>query len=108
MLAITACLRSLGVDREMTVATTKYVGDDKTTPFRKLAALLGVNTYFAPLDFSDSPYRGLSDYELGYVKEGVGAGGSVLYASWRGVGSGEVIARTNELYRKISISGPPK
>jgi uncharacterized protein (TIGR00303 family) len=108
MLAIAACLRALGDDREITVATTKYVGGDNSTSFGKLASELKVNTYIAPLDFSDSPFKGLRDYEAGYVKEGVGAGGSVLYASWSGVGAPEVIARTNELYRKISAPKPAK
>ena len=101
MLAVAACLRAMGCDREITVATTKYVVNDETTSFSELARLLGVDTYSAALDFSDSPHRGLLDYEKGFVKEGVGAGGSVMYASWLGVGTGEVVARTNELYREI-------
>jgi uncharacterized protein (TIGR00303 family) len=108
MLAVAACLRALGNDREITVATTKYVGNDKTTQFSELASALDVNTYFAPLDFSDSPFKGLRDYEAGYVKEGAGAGGSVLYASWSGVSASDVIARTNELYRNISVLKPTK
>jgi NaMN:DMB phosphoribosyltransferase len=32
------------------------------------------------LDFSRSPYEGLRYYERGYVKEGVGAGGTALIA----------------------------
>lgn len=101
MLAVAACLRAMGDTREITVATTKYVAIDKTSSFYELGEKIGVKTYAAPLDFSESPHRGLRDYEAGYVKEGVGAGGSVLYASWRGVGVGEIVARTNELYREI-------
>jgi uncharacterized protein (TIGR00303 family) len=106
MLAIAACLRALGNDRALTVATTKYVANDSTSSFSELASRLGVDTYVAPLDFSSSPHKGLRDYEEGYVKEGAGAGGSVLYASWRGIGAGEIIARTNELYREIAGSKP--
>jgi len=108
MLAVAACLRAMGCNREITVATTKYVAGDGTASFHELAQLLDVETYSAPLDFSLSPYKGLRDYEEGFVKEGVGAGGSVLYASWQGVKADEVIRRTNELYREIVESYPPK
>ena len=108
MLAVAACLRAMGCEREITVATTKYVADDKTASFCELARLLGVETYSAPLDFSLSPYKGLWDYEEGFVKEGVGAGGAVLYASWKGVKADEVVVRTNKLYREIVESYPPK
>ena len=101
MLAIAACLRAMGCGRDVTVATTNYVTNDSTASFAELARLLDVDTYSAPLDFSGSPYKGLRDYEDGFVKEGVGAGGSVLYASWQGIGTEAVIARTNELYRDI-------
>ena len=108
MLAIAACLRAMGNEREITVATTRYVVNDSTSSFSELARLLGVDTYSAPLDFSGSPYKGLRDYEEGFVKEGVGAGGSVLYSSWHGVGADEVIAGTNGLYREIVEPFPPK
>jgi uncharacterized protein (TIGR00303 family) len=102
MLAVAACAKAFGISRKITVATTKYVADDRSSTFKELALELGVETFIAPLDFSDSPHKGLKDYEEGYVKEGVGAGGSLLYASWKGVGQGEVIARTNSIYREIS------
>jgi NaMN:DMB phosphoribosyltransferase len=73
----------------------------------ELISILGVNIYFAPLDFSNSPRKGLCGFETGYVKKGMG-GGSVLYASWFGVGVPETTARTNELYRKISAPKPAK
>ena len=101
MLAVAACLRAMGDSREMTVATTKYVALDKSASFHELGGRIGVKTYDAPLDFSKSPHKGLRDYEAGYVKEGVGAVGSVLYASWKGVGVEKIVARTNELYQEI-------
>ncbi|MDR1650951.1 MAG: TIGR00303 family protein [Synergistaceae bacterium] len=101
MLAVAACVKALGSALRMTVATTKYVESDPSSTFKKTAAEIGVETYAAPLDFSSSPYKGLADYEKGYVKEGVGAGGSVLYAARRGVDVSAVIARTNELYKDI-------
>jgi uncharacterized protein (TIGR00303 family) len=102
MLAVAACWKVFGSLRKITVATTKYVAEDKSSNFNELAAELGVKTYIAPLDFSTSPYKGLQDYEKGYVKEGVGAGGSLLYASLSGVTPEKIIARTNLIYGEMA------
>ena len=104
MLAVAACLRALDDYRPITVATTKYIAQDASSSFASLASTLGVETYAAPLDFSASPFKGLRDYEDGYVKEGVGAGGSVLYAAWNGVDISEVIRATNSIYGEMAAS----
>jgi uncharacterized protein (TIGR00303 family) len=102
MIAVAALLSKLDPSRKPLIATTKYVACDRSSSFCDMAKSLGLETYIAPLDFSDSPYAGLRDYERGYVKEGVGAGGSVLYAEKRGVPVSAVIERTNALYAKVS------
>jgi uncharacterized protein (TIGR00303 family) len=101
MLAIAACLKTLDPSRKIKVATTRYVAEDPSASFRELADELEIDTYVAPYDFSGSPYGGLRDYEAGCVKEGVGAGGAALYASWSGVGVERIIDRTNSVYREI-------
>lgn len=104
MLAVAACLRALGDDRPITVATTKYIAGDPSSSFASLASALEAEVYAAPFDFSSSPFKGLRDYEDGYVKEGVGAGGSALYAAWNGVDISEVIRVTNSIYGEITAS----
>lgn len=101
MLAVAAILRNLGVTRPLLVATTKYVAQDPAADFTALAAETEVDVYAAPLDFSRSAYQGLRDYEKGFVKEGVGAGGSVWYAERRGVSVGRVVARVEALYAEM-------
>ncbi|MDR2535109.1 MAG: TIGR00303 family protein [Treponema sp.] len=101
MLAVAALLRALGVENLPMVATTKYVTNDNSSDFSKLAQVLGVKTWAAPLDFSGSPYQGLGDYEKGYVKEGVGAGGAVLYAERKGISAAQIVAKTNNLYAEM-------
>lgn len=98
MLAVAALLKAMGLPKLPLVATTRYVMEDPSADFAKLAEAIGVETYAAPLDFSNSPHAGLRDYERGYVKEGVGAGGAVLYADRKGVPVDRIIARTNKLY----------
>lgn len=101
MLAVAALLRAMGAEKLPMVATTKYVQQDGSSGFTKLARTLRVKTWAAQLDFSSSPHRGLCDYEQGYVKEGVGAGGSVLYAERKGIPVERIIAATNEIYSNM-------
>nr|WP_274531991.1 TIGR00303 family protein [Dethiosulfovibrio peptidovorans] len=98
MLAVAAAIRHMGISRPITVATTCYVARDVSADFNGLAEEIGVNTWSAPLDFSGSPWTGLSDYEKGYVKEGAGAGGAVWYAERLGVPTSQVISRTEKIY----------
>jgi uncharacterized protein (TIGR00303 family) len=106
MAAVAALLMKLDPSRKPIIATTKYVAEDKSSSFLEIADFLGVETYVAKLDFSNSPHKGLSDYEAGYVKEGVGAGGSVLYAERLGVSAGSIADRTNALYSEILKRNP--
>jgi uncharacterized protein (TIGR00303 family) len=110
MLAVAALIRALGGGgrgRLPLVATTKYVRDDRKAEFSALARSIGVETWIAALDFSRSPHRGLAEYEEGYVKEGVGAGGAVYYAERRGAAVERVIERTNALYGDLLRSAGP-
>lgn len=108
MLAVAALFRRYQELREETpaveidVATTRYVVSDTSSSFSSLAEKLGLDVHVAQIDFSDSPYKGLRDYEKGYVKEGAGAGGAVVYAERLGVSVKRVVERTNSLYRDLS------
>jgi uncharacterized protein (TIGR00303 family) len=102
MIAVAALLQKMDPSRRPLIATTKYVAQDISSSFNELTASLGLQTYIAPLDFSNSAHVGLRDYERGYVKEGVGAGGSVLYAQRLGVSVEAVIERTNSLYSQFA------
>lgn len=102
MLAVAAIIRDMGIDRPITVATTCYVERDSSADFKGLAEKIGVDTWAAPIDFSNSPWTGLSDYEKGYVKEGVGAGGSVWYAQKLGISVEKVVKRVESLYRDMT------
>lgn len=101
MLAVAALLRDMGVKRDLLVATTKYVANDKTSCFDRYAREIGVRTYAAPLDFSHSRFKGLADYEHGFIKEGVGMGGAVWYAVRNGRSVEAVVKRTEALYENM-------
>jgi uncharacterized protein (TIGR00303 family) len=101
MLAVAALLKAFGAQRLPLVATTKYVYHDRNADFSALAASIGVETWAAPLDFSRSSHAGLREYEDGFIKEGVGAGGAVYYAEREGVPVERIIETTNRLYGKM-------
>ena len=47
----------------------------------------------SPLNFKSSKFKELSDYEIGYVKEGVGAGGMSILAFLKGFSNEEIVSR---------------
>ncbi|ASJ12488.1 nicotinate mononucleotide-dependent phosphoribosyltransferase CobT [Thermococcus thioreducens] len=102
MLAVSALLGALGesLDRFM-IATTKWVVNDKSATFLETAREIGIVSYAADLDFSKSEFKGLRDYERGYVKEGVGAGGATWLAVKAGFSPEEVSKKVEELYGRL-------
>ncbi|MGK7954893.1 MAG: nicotinate mononucleotide-dependent phosphoribosyltransferase CobT, partial [Crocosphaera sp.] len=64
------------------VGTTRWVVEDLTGDTITLAESIGnVPLLATQLNFSSSSYEQLKMYEQGFVKEGVGAGGSAIVAS---------------------------
>lgn len=102
MIAVVALLRDLGDNRPILIATTKYVYNDPTGCIPKYARELNIKTYAAQLDFSKSEIQGLADYEKGFVKEGVGMGGAVLYAINNGAKIEDITRKTEELYLELT------
>lgn len=102
MLAVAAILRETSPDARVAVATTPYVARDASSSFLRTADDIGVETRVAPLDLSRSRHRGLRDYELGHVKEGVGAGGAACIAARAGIPNDELVARIDEVYDEIT------
>ncbi len=102
MLAVSALLKALGEDPgRLMIATTRWVVGDRSATFLETAKEIGVITYAADLDFSRSKFKGLQDYERGYVKEGVGAGGATWLAVKAGFSPAEVSKKVEELYERL-------
>ncbi len=89
MLAVYALIKSIintskyqGNLDNIIVGTTRWVAEDITGDTVALAESIGkVPLLATQLNFSSSSYEQLKMYEKGYVKEGVGAGGSAIAAS---------------------------
>ncbi|WP_456398857.1 nicotinate mononucleotide-dependent phosphoribosyltransferase CobT [Palaeococcus sp. (in: euryarchaeotes)] len=102
MLSISALLKALGEDLgRFMIATTKWVANDESSTFKETAKEIGIAYYYAELDFSRSRFKGLQDYERGYVKEGVGAGGATWLAVKKGFTVEDVAKRVDELYERL-------
>ncbi|NJE26719.1 TIGR00303 family protein [Thermococcus sp. MV5] len=103
MLAVTALLNAFGENLERyTIITTKWVIKDKSSTFKKTAKELGIDYQYIHLDFSKSRFKGLRDYEKGYVKEGVGAGGAAWLALKIGFTEQDIERKVEELYEKLT------
>ncbi|WP_069791664.1 nicotinate mononucleotide-dependent phosphoribosyltransferase CobT [Cyanobacterium sp. IPPAS B-1200] len=86
MLAVYALIRAIkrlyypSTDlSNIVVGTTRWVADDNTGDTVNLAKMVGnVPLLATQLNFTNSNYPSLQSYEQGFVKEGVGAGGSAI------------------------------
>ena len=83
MASVLAIAKHMNVNlKGVMIATTRWITSDQSS---SLASLVKSITPSIPitsinLDFSEAPYEGLRYYEKGYVKEGVGAGGTAFIA----------------------------
>lgn len=106
MLAVLAVIKHLGLDRDVSIATTTYVSRDTTASFNDIAKQLGYTAYLADPGLGNSSLAELRNYELGDVKEGVGAGGALFAASLMGVGQNDVLESAEIICRDIFTMKP--
>ncbi len=85
------------------IGTTRWIINDKESDIISLAREVGVNLSYVNLDFSASKFEGLKAYERGYVKEGVGAGGSSLLATLNGITEDNILKKIEEIYEQIRV-----
>lgn len=88
-------------DKEIYIATTKYIAEDETADIYSIspASIIAAD----PL-LEKSSIGGLRAYGEGFVKEGVGAGGATLLAYVRGIEPTEFLKEIERSYLDI-ISG---
>ena len=105
MVSVLSIIKALGLKKDVSIATTCYVADDRTANFREMTKLLGYPAFSADPGFGNSAVAGLRMYEKGEVKEGVGAGGAMFAAAMLGFSQNEFKEKTEEVYRSVfSIS----
>jgi uncharacterized protein (TIGR00303 family) len=95
------------------VATTAWVADEAGSDLplllRRLGAPWGVEplAFAADLRFPDPIHPALADYERGYVKEGVGAGGLALLWQLSGRSAADLARACDQACRALKRSGLP-
>ncbi len=101
MVSVLSVIKHLGLVRDVSIATTRYVADDKSANFRGMTEILGYEAFAADPGFGNSRRKGLRMYEDGDVKEGVGAGGAMFAAAMMGVSRKEFREKTEEVCDSI-------
>jgi len=101
MVSVLSLIKHLGLVRDVSIATTCYVADDKSANFREMTQILGYQAFAADPGFGKSKRKGLAMYEKGDVKEGVGAGGAMFAASMMGFSQKEFREKTEEVCDSI-------
>ena len=101
MVSVLGVIKLLGLVRDVSIATTRYVADDKSANFREMTEILGYEAFAADPGFGNSRRKGLRMYEDGDVKEGVGAGGAMFAAAMMGFSQKEFREKTEEVCDSI-------
>ena len=86
--------------------TTRWLMNDPNSSMKKIMDCISpdVPIVYVNVDYSDSPYEGLQAYEWGFIKEGVGCGGSSVAAIISSCGSitcDDLEDKVHEIYRGI-------
>ena len=90
LLVVNSILETMGGDfktSNLSLCTTKWVYEDENSDIKALLELLSfkINAYYSDFDFSSSSHPALKLYDEGEAKEGVGAGGALMYAFLNGL-----------------------
>ena len=104
MVSVLSIIKALGLKRDVSIATTRYVADDPTANFREMTDKLGFRAYAADPGFGTSRVKGLKMYEKGDVKEGVGAGGAMFAAAMMGISQKEFREKVEEVYESTFLN----
>ncbi|MDR0509183.1 MAG: TIGR00303 family protein [Candidatus Methanoplasma sp.] len=86
--------------------TTRWLMEDPNSSMSKMMDSISpdVPIVYANMDYSSSPYEGLQAYEWGYIKEGVGCGGSSVAAIIQSSGKvtcKDLLDKVHEIYKGI-------
>ena len=76
----------------LALCTTKWVAQDENSNIKALLQCLDfkINAYYSNFDFSKSKHPALKLYDEGEAKEGVGAGGALMYGFLNGLSQEEI------------------
>lgn len=106
MAAVFAVIKHLGYETDnITIVTTCYVMNDTSAHFATITDKLDAKAYATDPGFGQSRLQGLRQYEAGFVKEGVGAGGAIYLTQMFGIPIEKLRAEIELLCEKLSKYG---
>ncbi|MDG6243649.1 MAG: TIGR00303 family protein [Methanolobus sp.] len=106
MISIFAVIKHMGYPADnLKIVTTSYVMRDESANFSELADDVGAIYAAADPQFFKSSFKGLQQYEAGFVKEGVGAGGAIYMAGMFGHSMEELRLHIEELCDRLCKFG---
>lgn len=103
MAAVLCAADALGIKGDVSIATTRYIVEDRNASFVETVETLGREWYMADPGLERSAIPALSCYASGSAKEGVGAGGAVLAASLRGITQQEIVERSDRVLMTVEL-----
>ena len=85
----------------LALCTTKWVAKDENSDIEALLELLKfpINAYYSNFDFSLSSHPALKLYDQGEAKEGVGAGGALMYGILNGLTKEQITQKVEDFLR---------
>lgn len=106
MCAVLALARALGlrIAGRVAIGTTRWIARDASSDIVGLVRDIHpeVPVAYIDLDLSGSGHRGLRAYEEGYVKEGVGAGGTLIASAMlKGLTPAELLRAVRDEYERV-------
>lgn len=100
---VLALAQASGIDGDISIATTKYIVEDRSASFSEIVDSLGRRYYVSDPGLERSSLPPVQTFAHGYVKEGVGAGGAVLAASLYGVTQQQIVEETDRVLMTVEL-----
>ena len=112
MLAVFALIQALKIKyyqganlENIIIGTTRWVAEDSTGDTIGLSKIIAnISLCATNLNFHNSRYPSLQAYEQGFVKEGVGAGGSAMASHLLGIGKEELLSMIETISTRFFIT----
>ena len=107
MAAVLALAKSTGYDEDkVAIGTTSYIIDDKNANLLDMVkSISDIPVLSINPKLENSKFDGLRAYSKGFVKEGVGAGGSMIASILKtGIDSKKLLALIDKEYSRITTS----
>jgi len=102
-LSLMKAINPLFPQDKVVIATTRWIFADKGKEITGFLneVLPNVSLIYVDINFADAPFEGLRAYEEGYVKEGVGAGGTASMAVIKGFGVDDLKKAIFDEYKRL-------